>query len=159
VSEPELTVVSATAMVWRVGFKPEPWGWAGWEWATDGRFHGRWDDVAGVFRTVYAGSTLRACLLEVLAVFRPDGTLVTALNDIDEDPDDAVLHPTSTPGQVPYAWLEPRTAASARLTGSFCAVSTVARSPRCAQSSLAKRCGWAWATSTPPLSKTAGHAS
>ena len=65
---PQLTVVDAAEQVWRVGFKPEPWAWSGWEWAgADGRFHGRWDDRQGNFRTIYAGSTLLACLLEVLA--------------------------------------------------------------------------------------------
>jgi hypothetical protein len=112
--------------VWRIGFKPEPWAWAGWEWATGGRFHGRWDDATGLFRTVYAGSTLQACLLEVLACFRPDGTMLQALDDIAEDEEDAALHPTATAGHVPYSWLEPRTAAAAHLTGSFCAVTTAA---------------------------------
>lgn len=39
---PQLVVVAAAEEVWRIGFKPEPWAWSGWEWAgTDGRFHGR----------------------------------------------------------------------------------------------------------------------
>ena len=56
-------------LVWRVGFAPEAWGWCpGWEWAAeDRRFHGRWDDSLGNFRTVYSGDSLLACLLEVLA--------------------------------------------------------------------------------------------
>src|SRR3546814_3536883 len=83
---PQLVVVDAAEEVWRVGFKPEPWAWSGWEWAgADGRFHGRWDDRPGNFRTVYAGSTLLACLLEVLAGFRPDLTLALELGDIVED--------------------------------------------------------------------------
>ena len=60
---PDLTVDAPRRLVVsRVGYKPEPWAWVGWEWATDGRFHGRWDDFDGNFRTIYAGSTLLACL-------------------------------------------------------------------------------------------------
>jgi|TARA_Y100000815_G_scaffold266845_2_gene285546 hypothetical protein len=120
---PQLVVVDAAETVWRVGFKPEPWAWSGWEWAgADGRFHGRWDDRQGNFRTIYAGSTLLACLLEVLAGFRPDPTLALELDDIEEDDEDAAMHPTGRAGEISYSWLEPRSAASATLTGRFCAV-------------------------------------
>jgi hypothetical protein len=108
--------------VWRIGFRPDPWPWSGWEWATDGRFPGRWDDLHGNFRTVYAGSSLLACLLEVLAGFRLDRRLAMELEEISEDDEDAVLHPTVKPGQVPREWLDARTAASAELTGDYCAV-------------------------------------
>jgi len=122
---PQLVVVDAAEQVWRVGFKPEPWAWSGWEWAgADGRFHGRWDDRQGNFRTIYAGSTLLACLLEVLAGFRPDPTLALELDDIEEDDEDAAMHPTATAGEISYSWLKPRSAASATLTGRFCAVTT-----------------------------------
>jgi hypothetical protein len=120
---PQLVLVDVEEQVWRIGFKPEPWGWSGWEWAgTDGRFGGRWDDSQGNFRTVYAGSTLLACLLEVLAGFRPEPTLVLDLDGIEEDEEDAEHYPTSRPGELPYSGLEPRLAASATLTGTFCAV-------------------------------------
>lgn len=125
---PQLVVVDAAEEVWRVGFKPEPWAWSGWEWAAaDGRFHGRWDDRQGNFRTIYAGSTLLACLLEVLAGFRPDPTLVLELDDIVEGVEDATTYPTARAGEISYSWLGPRSAASATLMGSFCAV-TAARS-------------------------------
>jgi hypothetical protein len=88
----------------------------------DGRFPGRWDDLHGNFRTVYAGSSLLACLLEVLAGFRKDARLSTELNDIVEDDEDRVLHPTLPPGQVPKEWLDERAAASAELSGRYCAV-------------------------------------
>ena len=120
---PQLVVVDAADEVWRVGFKPEPWAWSGWEWAgADGRFHGRWDDRQGNFRTIYAGSTLLACLLEVLAGFQPDPTLALELDDIVEDDEDAAMHPTGSAGEISYSWLDPRSAASATLTGRFCAV-------------------------------------
>lgn len=122
-ASPQLVIVAADEQVWRVGFKPEPWAWAGWEWAgADGRFGGRWDDHQGNFRTIYAGSTLLACLLEVLAGFRPDPTLALEVDDIVEDDEDAAMHPTARAGDISYAWLEPRSAASATLTGRFCAV-------------------------------------
>lgn len=38
-----------------------------------------------------------------------------------ENDEDAATHPTARAGEVPYAWLEPRSAASATLTGRFCA--------------------------------------
>jgi len=125
----ELTAAVAAGRVWRVGFRPEPWAWSGWEWATDGRFPGRWDDLHGNFRTVYAGSSLLACLLEVLAHFRKDARLNLELELIVEDDEDAVLYPTIVPGSVPKEWLDERAAASAELSGRFCPVtasSTVA---------------------------------
>ena len=118
----ELTTAKTAGRVWRVGFRPEPWAWSGWEWATDGRFPGRWDDLHGNFRTLYAGSSLLACLLEVLAHFRKDARLSVELDEIIEDDEDKVLHPTIAPGQFPKEWLEVRTAASAELSGRYCAV-------------------------------------
>ncbi len=116
----QLTAAEAAGRVWRVGFRPEPWAWSGWEWATDGRFPGRWDDLHGNFRTIYAGSSLLACLLEVLAHFRKDARLSVELDEIVEDDEDKVLHPTIAPGQVPTEWLEVRAAASAELSGRYC---------------------------------------
>lgn len=110
--------------VWRVGFGPQPWAWVGWEWATDGRFHGRWDDRKGNFRTVYAGATLYACLIELLADFRPDPALLLVLDDIEEDDVDAALHPTASAGKLDPSWLTPRAAGTGRLTGSFCRITT-----------------------------------
>lgn len=69
----------------RVGYRPEPWAWPSWQHATDGRFPGRWDDGYGNFRTIYAGSRLLSCLLEVLACFRPDPALAAQLSDIIDD--------------------------------------------------------------------------
>jgi hypothetical protein len=122
VGSAQLAAAEAAGRVWRVGFRPEPWAWSGWEWATDGRFPGRWDDLHGNFRTIYAGSSLLACLLEVLAHFRKDARLSVELDEIVEDDEDKVLHPTIAPGQVPMEWLEVRAAASAELSGRYCAV-------------------------------------
>ena len=118
----ELAAAEGAGRVWRAGFGPEPWAWSGWEWATDGRFPGRWDDLHGNFRTIYAGSSLLACLLEVLAHFRKDARLSMELDEIVEDDEGKVLHPTIAPGQVPREWLEVRAAASAELSGRYCEV-------------------------------------
>lgn len=63
----------------RVGFRPPPWAWSGRHWAgADGRFNGRWDPLEhGLYRTVYTGDTLLACVIELLAPHRPDRYLVT----------------------------------------------------------------------------------
>jgi len=109
--------------VWRVGYPPQPWAWTPWEYAgPTGRFAGRWDDPAGEFRTVYAAYSLLACLLEVLAGFRPDLILRDVLGGIEEDPVDAADHSTLPVGRLPRAWLDSRTATSAQLSGTYAAV-------------------------------------
>lgn len=113
---------SAGSAVWRVGYRPEPWAWVGWEWASEGRFPGRWDDAEGNFRTVYAGSSLLGCLLELLADFRADPLLESEMGQIAEDPQDAAAFPTVPAGVVDPEWLTPRVGATARLTGRFAAV-------------------------------------
>ena len=114
---PELESVCLIQTVWRVGFQPTPWTWSGWDWSSNGRFPGRWDDLGGNFRTVYAGSSLLGCLLEVLACFRNDPRLALDLLDIAEDDQDKVLHSSVVPGTVPLEWLDGRTAATALMSG------------------------------------------
>lgn len=123
---PQLEVVDVAERVWRVGFRPDPWAWSDWIWAVDGRFDGRWDDSDGNFRTVYAGTTLLGCLLEVLACFRPDRVLADELEDIDEDDLDVVDHPTAPAGSVPHDWADKRLIGTAALHGTFCAVTSAA---------------------------------
>ncbi|GGM10005.1 RES family NAD+ phosphorylase [Nakamurella endophytica] len=117
-----VAVLNHPGTVWRVGYLPDPWNWTPWEYAEQGRFHGRWDDPDGRYRTLYAGVSLLGCLVEVLACFRPDPTMDLQLADIQEDPQDAQLWPTAPAGQVPLDWLTPRTATSATLTGTYCSV-------------------------------------
>ena len=120
---PEISLVLSVnpGTVWRVGFRPEPWAWSDWKHATDeGRFNGRWDDINGQFRTVYAGQSLFACLIEVLAKYRRDTHLADTLKDIVEDPADAIEFPARVPAAVSYRWLEDRCASSATLQGIFC---------------------------------------
>ena len=49
---PQLATTVSDCEVWRVGFLPEPWERPSWQYATDGRFPGRWDDADGNFRTI-----------------------------------------------------------------------------------------------------------
>lgn len=48
---------------------------------------------------MYAGSSLLACFLEVLAGFRRDARLAVELDDIVEDAEDSVLHPPQHQGR------------------------------------------------------------
>ena len=110
--------------VWRVGYRPDPWCWVDWRWSTGGKFNGRWDDAEGRFRTVYAGQSFLACLVELPACFRPDPALVLEMTAIDEDDEDAVLFPTATVGRLPESWLDPRVAGVARLNGHYVQITT-----------------------------------
>jgi hypothetical protein len=51
-----------------------------------------------------------------------DARLAAELDEIVEDDEDAVLHPTVPPGQVPREWLDARAATSADLAGAYCAL-------------------------------------
>ncbi len=84
----QVASTSANKDVWQVGYLPQPWAWPSWQYFTDGRFPGRWDDAGGPFRTIYAGSQLLSCLLEMLARFRPDPKLAAELADIVFDTED-----------------------------------------------------------------------
>lgn len=113
-----LTVVNADeARVWRVGRAPDPWAWVDRQYA--GR--NRWDDFEGVFRTIYAGDSLYACFVEVLAYARPDvepgGR--DLLSGIVEDPVDAVEYPVAATGSLPRDWIGGRMIAEASLNGPY----------------------------------------
>jgi hypothetical protein len=102
--------------VHHVGYKPDPWSWAPWEFAEAGRFAGRWDDPAGHWRAVYVGASAVACYLEVLAAFRPDPTLQADMGAIESEDDE---HPTIEPGYLPHDWCDPRLHCSGQLSGCF----------------------------------------
>ena len=124
-SGPNLQGIQIHQTVWRVGFKPQPWAWPDWGYAVSGRFHGRWDDPDGEFRTMYAGASLQGCLAEVLACFRPSSETASEVDAIIEDPVDAAMYPTAPAGVLGYAWLENRIAADATLDGSFCDIGSM----------------------------------
>ncbi len=88
------TVDRQGATIYRVGYAPNPWEWTPWEYATNGRFAGRWDDPDGVWRTLYCGISALACYLEVLAFARPSPQLVAELDDIAVDDEDHDTYPT-----------------------------------------------------------------
>jgi hypothetical protein len=117
-----LTVRSDPGEVWRVGYGPHPWHWVDWAHAVNGRFTGRWDAVDSAYRTIYAGSSLFACLVEVLARFRPDPILHTDMASIQVDEADASLYATVPAGVVDEAWLTVRKISRARLSGRYCDV-------------------------------------
>lgn len=96
------------------------------EWATNGRFHGRWDDHDGNFRTLYVGQSLLACLIELLADFRPDPMVEASLEEIDEDPADARDHPTAPCRVIDPSWCDTRCVGTGSLTGRFCVVAASA---------------------------------
>ena len=102
-------------LVFRVGYSPDPWAWAPWEYAP---FTGRWDDPEALFRTIYAASSAEACFIEILAQFRPDPGLDPDLASISGCPDD-VDYEGSPPGVVGRSWLRERRFGSAHITGRF----------------------------------------
>jgi len=106
------------AAAYRVGYPPTSWEWTPWEFATDGRFTGRWDDPAGVWRTLYVGATRLSCYLEVLAYARKSEELSAALDEI-VDNDDEDEFPTIAPGRVPRSWMSTRATGSGTITGWF----------------------------------------
>lgn len=121
-SHPTLSTVAPPPVLWRVGYAPSPWNWTDWAYANHGRFNGRWDSPDGSYRTLYAGTTLQACLLEVLAPFRPAPVVASGLDAIKEDEADRALHPTGAAGLVPESWFAVRRVATADVTGTFCDV-------------------------------------
>ena len=129
--------------VYRVGYKPDPWHWTPWEFADEhGRFTGRWDDPAGVWRTLYGGSSALACYLEVLAVFRADPDAARDMDEIAVDDGDD-LYPSVRAGELPRAWCESRLMCSAELSGRFVLVGHYETLPTLRQQFLptAKECG------------------
>lgn len=111
--------------VWRVGYQPEPWEWADWRWAgPGGRFTGRWDALdGGLYRTIYAGDSLFACLVELLAPLRPDRALVSELDHIVVDPRDQDAYPIVPAGVIDIDdWTRHRLASSAHMAGQFCVI-------------------------------------
>lgn len=120
-SDPDLHVTEGPGTVWRVGYRPDVWAWSPWEYATDsGLFGGRWDDQNGQFRTLYTGSSLVGCFLELLAKLQPSPAMLEALAQFEDDDGSGAAYPDSQPGAVGHSWLENREQGAATQTGSYC---------------------------------------
>ncbi|TIH30798.1 RES domain-containing protein [Subtercola vilae] len=120
---PELSIIEANrALVWRVGRAPDPWAWIDHRYAG----HQRWDDIGGVFRTIYVADSLYACFVEVLAYSRPDVQPggMDLLEGIVEDPEDAAEYPVPRAGTIPREWIHGRMVAEATLAGRYVDVRT-----------------------------------
>lgn len=103
--------------VWRVGRAPDPWAWIDYRYAGGQR----WDDASSEFRTICAADSLYACFVEILAHLRPDleedGSAL--LDDIDEDPQDAIEFPVPPAGTIDRTWLSGKMVATATLDGRY----------------------------------------
>ena len=103
-------------VVWRVDYVPEPWAWTPWQYATGGRFTGRWDDPDGMAHAVGRGQPTGLLPGGARGVScRPE--LADQLHDIDEDPADTDAYPTAAAGALSTRWREPRLIGSATLAG------------------------------------------
>lgn len=101
--------------LFRISHPGDAWDWVDWQWTGAERF----DDPEAEYRVLYTGKTLRACLLEVLAHFRPDPALVADMEDIVED-DNATL--TAPAGEIGYEWAADRRIGTAHATAHTCVV-------------------------------------
>jgi hypothetical protein len=107
-------VVQPDGPLYRLGRAPDPWAWPDWAYAgLDGTFGNRWDDPLGSYRVLYASTLRVGAFVETLSRFRPDLSVVAALEGIhgDEDPPSV--------GVVPLRWLEGRRMGEMTVTGRF----------------------------------------
>lgn len=106
--------------LFRIARSNDAWEWVDWVFARDsGRFDGRFDDPERQYRMLYAGTTLRGCLLEVLAHFRPDPAIEPEMADIIDDPEDT---PATLAGHIGHEWARDRQIGTARATAHTCVV-------------------------------------
>lgn len=150
------TLVARTrAEAWHVGYGDNPWNWPDWRFAGDGgRFPGRFDDPDGLWRTKYAGETLLACFLEVLACFRPALDVYAELDEISEDPGSALHYPTVAAGYFPASGLRCDGSHEPNSPGRSWLSPRRPRSRICGQSLRPRLALAASRTLTPPPSRT-----
>lgn len=117
---PQLSIISPQELLWRVGRRPEPWAWTPWEYSGGAR----WDDSEGNFRTVYAAESRFACFVELLATYRPDPVVASAMANIVVDPEDAKEFPTRPAGEIPRNWIDRHLISSAYVDGQYCDMTT-----------------------------------
>jgi len=100
---PRFDTRDASDTLFRLGRKPDVWGWTDWAYAgDDGRFNNRWDDSLGTYRVLYTSCSRLGAYLEVLAEYRPDLNVLAEISEIDQN--DAGAPPTSAPGSLPPRW-------------------------------------------------------
>lgn len=108
--------------LFRVARGDDPWTWVDWNFADNHRFSGRFDDPQGEYRVLYAAATLRACLIELLAHFRPDPVLVDEMAQIVDEDDDESTVPAGT---VPREWADQRRLGTAVASAKTCMITDV----------------------------------
>jgi hypothetical protein len=79
----------------------------------DGTFGNRFDDPKGNYRVLYAATQRVSCIVETLARFRPDLSLIAELQAIAGEDDYVPL------GTVPSDWCEPRMMGEATVAGTY----------------------------------------
>ena len=105
-------------VVHRVGHSPDPWRWTPWQYV---KATGRWDDPTGTYRVLYVADSVYACLVEVLAPFRPEPSLEDLYADLLGDPADGEFL-TVPAGTVDRRWISERAVGTAKMTGRFVAI-------------------------------------
>jgi len=115
---PPLATIKPTVPLHRVGRAPDAWAWPDWAFAgEDGTFGNRYDDPAGDYRVLYAGSQRVGAFVEVLARYRTDPMLVAEYAEIETA--DGDTHTTIPPGIVPSDWPKRRHIGTATHPGDF----------------------------------------
>ena len=105
----ELHAISTDEPVYRIARPTDPWAWL------ELAFDSRWDDPQGVYRVLYASSSLFGAFVEVLAQFRPDPHIIETFKEIsDDDGGD-----TQLPGDLDARWPSNRLIGVAQLIGKF----------------------------------------
>lgn len=104
--------------IYRIARGTNPWEFPDWSRATVDpygarTFGSRFDDPAGEYRVLYAGSQVLSCYVETLARFRPDYPLKLALAAIKGEDDYQQI------GYVSSEWFENRYVGKARAKGRY----------------------------------------
>jgi hypothetical protein len=100
--------------LYRVARAPDAWAWPDWSYAgADGTFGNRFDDPAGSYRVLYASSTRLGALIETLARFRVDLSVIAGMREI-EGPEAAASW-----GVLPRQWLAGRIVGEAIVDAAF----------------------------------------
>jgi RES domain-containing protein len=109
-----LAVVQPDGPLYRLARGPDPWAWPDWAYAgLDGTFGNRWDDPLGSYRVLYASTRRVGAFVETLSRFRPDLSVVAAVESVKGD------ESSPSVGVVPRQWLEGRRIGETTVSGGF----------------------------------------